>query len=81
MDLFIRSVISGFGQSLGKALFERVKHRLGLGGDEPRPQRVTIVDTDVTDDEDSTPARVIDVDTNVANDYNEFGSMTRSTND
>jgi hypothetical protein len=38
MGVFIRAIVTGFGFSLGKALFDRVSERLGLAdssGDSP----------------------------------------------
>jgi hypothetical protein len=43
MGLFIRAVITGFGYSLGKALFDEVQRRAGLDRSEKQPQRVVVV--------------------------------------
>lgn len=40
MGIFVRAVITGFGLSLGKLLFDELKER--LLGDEAPPQRVII---------------------------------------
>lgn len=39
MTILVRAVISGFGFSLGAALFKKVADKLGLGDDKPRSQR------------------------------------------
>jgi hypothetical protein len=31
MNLFVRSVVQGFGMALGAALFKKIQDRLGLG--------------------------------------------------
>jgi hypothetical protein len=33
MKIFVKAVITGFGLSLGSALFKKVQHHLGLGED------------------------------------------------
>jgi hypothetical protein len=33
MKFFVKAVVTGFGLSLGSALFKKVQHRLGLGED------------------------------------------------
>ena len=35
MNVFVRAVVTGFGFSLGAALFRKVSDRLGLGDDKP----------------------------------------------
>lgn len=39
MGFFARAVISGFGFSLGKALFDKVKDHIGLGDAEAQSER------------------------------------------
>jgi hypothetical protein len=36
MGLFVRAVVSGFGLSLGAALFKKVQHHLGLGDEKDK---------------------------------------------
>ncbi len=31
MKFFVKAIVTGFGLSLGSALFKKVQHRLGLG--------------------------------------------------
>jgi hypothetical protein len=44
MNVFVRAVVTGFGFSLGAALFRKVSKRLGLGDDkaarDERPEKV-----------------------------------------
>lgn len=54
MNVFVRAVVSGFGFSLGAALYKRVSGRLGLDEskkDEPDPE------TAVSEDDDGEEAR------------------------
>ena len=37
MKIFVRAVISGFGYSLGAALYKQVSKRLGLDDDSKKP--------------------------------------------
>jgi hypothetical protein len=39
MKILVRAVISGFGFSLGAALFKKVSSKLGLGEDKPSGSR------------------------------------------
>ena len=39
MKMFVRSVITGFGLSLGAALFRKVSDRLGLSDDKDKGKR------------------------------------------
>ncbi|HEU5060597.1 MAG TPA: hypothetical protein VFU21_28900 [Kofleriaceae bacterium] len=39
MKILVRAVISGFGFSLGAALFKKVSDKLGLGDDRPNSPR------------------------------------------
>ena len=39
MKILVRAVISGFGFSLGAALFKKVADKLGLSDDKPRSER------------------------------------------
>jgi hypothetical protein len=50
MNIFVRAVISGFGFSLGAAIFKRVSNRLGL--DEAGAQGRQAAGKDVADDAD-----------------------------
>lgn len=42
MKILVRAVISGFGFSLGAALFKKVSDKLGLGEDKPAGSREEI---------------------------------------
>lgn len=46
MGLFVRAVITGFGFSVGKALFDEVQRRFGLDRDKKEPQQVVVVNTE-----------------------------------
>jgi hypothetical protein len=39
MNVFLRAVVTGFGFSLGAALFRKVSARLGLGDDKAKEER------------------------------------------
>ena len=39
MNVFVRAVVTGFGFSLGAALFRKVSDRLGLGDDKSKDAR------------------------------------------
>jgi hypothetical protein len=55
MGFFARAVISGFGFSLGKALFDKVKDHVGLGDTSSNSQNGV---TEIEDAEtDSDPTR------------------------
>lgn len=48
MNMFVRAVVSGFGFSLGAALFRKVSDRLGLGEDKDKAgQKGNAKDPDV----------------------------------
>jgi hypothetical protein len=43
MGVFIRAIVTGFGFSLGKALFDKVSERLGLtGNDDTAPEEAAV---------------------------------------
>ncbi len=42
MTILVRAVVSGFGFSLGAALFKKVADRLGLGDDKSSAERAEI---------------------------------------
>ncbi|HWN81344.1 MAG TPA: hypothetical protein VNM87_04555 [Candidatus Udaeobacter sp.] len=42
MKILVRAVVSGFGFSLGAALFKKVADRLGLGDDKSSAERAEI---------------------------------------
>lgn len=46
MKLFVRAVITGFGYSVGKALFDEIQRRMGLDRSQKEPQQVVVVNTD-----------------------------------
>ncbi|WP_428262884.1 hypothetical protein [Haliangium sp.] len=48
MGFFARAVISGFGFSLGKAIFDKVKDRVGLGETDGK----TTIEVDAVEDAD-----------------------------
>lgn len=63
MGFFARAVVSGFGMSLGKALFDKVKDHIGLGEtrSEGQPVEPTPVDEIGVDrDETRGPATVLE---------------------
>jgi hypothetical protein len=40
MKFFVKAVVTGFGLSLGSALFKKVQRQLGLADDEPAPEAI-----------------------------------------
>ncbi len=46
MNIFVRAVITGFGLSVGAALYKRVSKQLGLEGDDQPAVRVPVGDDD-----------------------------------
>ena len=39
MRLFVRAVVTGFGLSLGSALFKKIQDRIGLGEEEEKKDK------------------------------------------
>lgn len=39
MRLFVRAVVTGFGLSLGSALFKKIQDRIGLGEEEKKDKK------------------------------------------
>ena len=39
MRLFVRAIVTGFGLSLGSALFKKVQGRIGLGEEEEKAKK------------------------------------------
>jgi hypothetical protein len=65
MGFFARAVVSGFGFSLGKALFDKVKDHIGLGesrsnGQQEGATQVEEIDADGDRDVTRGPATVLE---------------------
>ncbi len=53
MNVFIRAIVTGFGFSLGKALFDKVSERIGLSeGESDTPP---VDDDDHSTEDDQSP--------------------------
>jgi hypothetical protein len=57
MNILVRAVVSGFGFSLGAALFKKVSDKLGLGDDKSSNGRNEIRPDPESVASDKTPAR------------------------
>jgi hypothetical protein len=49
MKFFVKAVVTGFGLSLGSALFKKVQRRLGLGDPDDKARDATLKQDGATD--------------------------------
>lgn len=49
MKFFVKAVVTGFGLSLGSALFKKVQRQLGLGDDNEKPAPEAVKQDGATD--------------------------------
>ena len=49
MKFFVKAIVTGFGLSLGSALFKKVQRRLGLGDPDDKARDTTIRQDGATD--------------------------------
>jgi hypothetical protein len=55
MGVFIRAIVTGFGFSLGKALFDKISERLGLtSNNDPSPDGIEDTTDDIEDVDDES---------------------------